>query len=250
MVSATMELMETPTFDHRDRKDIYEYVEQNGAMEPEKLRRALGMEPRAFGHHVAILERDNILEEHDGTLRLAIDVGTEEAFEQEGIEVTIRQAREEDLTGLVGAIRAAIGTGNDVRAESVADVVDSEGVLLRHNEIECRIFFVATVGGDIVGWVHVKHRELEKLSHTGELTVGVLDPYQGNGIGTRLLERGLAWADGHGLEKIYNSVPATNERAIDFFESRGFEVEVVRPDHYKIDGKYVDEVMLATQLED
>lgn len=246
-----MELTEQPTFDHKDRRDIYEFVERHGASEPARVRRMVNMdhERRAFGHHVAILKRDNVLEEADGKLRLAFDTGTREEFESDGVSFTIRQAREEDLTGLVGAIRAAIGDGEYVLAESVADVVDNEGVLLRHNEIESRMFFVATVNEDVVGWVHLKHRELKKLSHTAELTLGVLDQYQGHGIGTQLLERGLEWAQSQGFEKICNSIPSSNESAIAFLDSRGFEIEAVRENHYKLNGKYADEVMMARQLE-
>jgi ribosomal protein S18 acetylase RimI-like enzyme len=243
-----MELTGTPEFDHSGREDIYEYVESNGARRPDRIRRALEMRDRAFGHHAAILKRDGVLEEHDGKLRIAFDSGAEEEFEADDVEFSIRQAREEDLTGLVGAIREAIGGGEYVDAESVADVVDSEGVLLRHNELEARIFFVATVRGEVVGWVHLKHAQLDKLSHTAELTVGVLEEYRGRGIGSHLLERGLEWAGTQGFERIYNSVPATNDTAISFLTNRGWREEARREDHYKMDGEYVDEVMMATEL--
>lgn len=251
VVASFMEITERPQFDHKDRRDIYEYIERHGATEPDKVRRMLNMdtEKRAFGHHVAILKRDKILEERDGKLRLAFESGAEEEFETEDdISFTIRQAREEDLTGLVGAIRQAIGSGEYVKAETVADVVDSEGVLLRHNDIESRMFFVATVNSEVVGWVHLKHLELKKLSHTAELTIGVLEEYQGYGIGSHLLERGLEWAATQGLEKIYNAIPASNDRAIEFLASRGWETEAVREDHYKLNGEYIDEVMMAKQL--
>jgi ribosomal protein S18 acetylase RimI-like enzyme len=243
-----MELTETLEFDHDDREDIYEYIESHGASRPKQVRKSLNMGERAFGHHAAILKRDGVLEEVDGKLRIAFEAGTEEEFEAEDVEFAIRQAREEDLTGLVGAIRQAIGGGAYVDAETVADVVDSEGVLLRHNELESRIFFVATVDGEVVGWVHLKHPESEKLAHTAELTVGVLEEYRGNNIGSHLLERGLEWAQSEGFERIYNSIPSTNERAIEFLEGRGWEVEAVREGHYKLDGKHIDEVMMAREL--
>jgi ribosomal protein S18 acetylase RimI-like enzyme len=243
-----MELTGDLSFDHKDRRDIYEYVETHGASDPEHVRRELGMGERAFGHHRAILKRDGVLEEAEGRLRIAFEGGAEEEYETEDVEFTIRQAREEDLTGLVGAIRRTIGGGEYVDAETVADVVEHEGVLLRHNELESRIFFVATVDAEVVGWVHLKHPEVEKLDHTAELTVGVLESYRGYGIGSHLLERGLEWAASQGFERIYQSVPATNEAAIGFLEERGWETEAVREDHYKMDGAYVDEVMLAKVL--
>ena len=240
-----MELTESLQFDHDDRREIYEYVESHGAVSPERARKALRMEPRPFGHHLAILQRDGVLERTDDKLRIAYGDAAEESFETDDVEFTIRQARQEDLTGLVGAIRAAIGSGEYVDAETVADVIDSEGVLLRHNEVESRIFLVATVNNDVVGWVHIKHPETKKLSHTAQLTVGVLVQYRGQGIGAQLLERGTEWAGDHGCEKLYNSVPSTNEDAIGFLESHGWETEAVREDHYKLGEEYADEVMLA-----
>ncbi len=241
-----MELTAELSFDHDDRRDIYDYVERHGSVKPGKARRALEMEPRAFGHHVAILKRDGVLLESEGELRIAYEDEPQEEFSSDGVQVTIRRAREEDLTGLVGVIRQAIGDGTYVDAETVADVVDHEEVLLRHNELQSRVFFVATVEDDVVGWVNLNTNETEKLDHTAELTVGVLEQYRGHGIGSELLERGLEWATDNGYEKIYNSVPDSNESAIEFLKSHGWEVEAVREDHYKYDGEYLDEVMLAT----
>jgi hypothetical protein len=45
-----------------------------------------------------------------------------------------------------------------------------------------------------------------------------------------------------------NSGPATNEEAIEFLKTRGWETEAVRDGHYRIDDEYVDEVMLAKRL--
>ncbi|MFB6183425.1 MAG: N-acetyltransferase family protein [Haloarculaceae archaeon] len=243
-----MDVTETLAFDHRDRKDIYEHVERFGSVAPEAVREALEMEPRAFGHHVAILKRDGVLEAVDGDLRVAYDQGAEEEFHEDDVDFVIRQARQEDLTGLVGAIRDVVEAKTYVQAETVADVVDNEGVLLRHNELESRIFFVATVGDEVVGWVHLNAPETEKLSHTAELTLGVLAAYRGHGIGSHLLERGLEWAGSHGYEKIYQSIPSTNEEAIAFLKANDWRVEAVREGHYKLAGEYIDEVMMAKDL--
>jgi len=245
-----MELTGKLEFDHADREAIYDYVESHGTVRYEKLRKAVGLDERAFGHHIAILKRNGVLEESDREhLRIAFESGAEEEFETDALSFTIRQAREADLTGLVGAIRRTVEGGDYVEAESVAQILEEEGVLLRHNELETRLFFVACVDGEVVGWVHIDHPEVEKLSHTAELTVGVLEAYREHGMGSHLLERGVEWAASHGYERLYNSVPATNENAIEFLEAHGWETEAVREDHYKMDDRYVDEVMMAKHLE-
>ena len=243
-----MGVTEELAFGHDDRKRIYEYVERHGSAAPGEVRDALHLDPRGFRHHVAILKRDRRIEDVDGTLRVAFEHGESEEHRADGVEFTIRQARQEDLSGLVGAIRRVAGERTYIVAETVADLIDHEEVLLRHNEIESRMFFVATVGDEVVGWVHLHAPELSKLSHTAELTVGVLEEYRGHGIGSHLLERGLEWAGANGYEKIYQSIPSTNEDAIAFLEAHGWVVEAVREDHYKIRGLYVDEVMMAVTL--
>jgi ribosomal protein S18 acetylase RimI-like enzyme len=78
--------------------------------------------------------------------------------------------------------------------------------------------------------------------------VGVLEEYRGEGVGSQLLARATAWAADRGVERLYNNVPAANERAIAFLEGHGWEVEAVREDHYRMNGDYVDEVMMANRL--
>lgn len=236
------------SFDHDDRRDIYQYLHRQGATPHETVRSDLGIDPRGFKHHVAILKRDGYVEDVDDTLRVALEGGEAEEFHEEELDFKIRPAREADLSGLVGAIRQVAEGGAYIEAESVADVVDHEETLLRHDEIESRMFFVATVDEEVVGWVHLQSPELAKLSHTAQLTIGVLEEYRGHGIGGHLLQRGLEWGASNGYEKIYQSVPATNEEAISFLEAHDWKTEAVREGHYLIDGRYVDEVMMAVDL--
>ncbi|WP_246998118.1 GNAT family N-acetyltransferase [Halosolutus gelatinilyticus] len=253
-----MELTEPIAIEGDERVQIYEYVEAHGAVDRERAREELfPADPpgdpqytRAFQHNVAILKRDGYLEEgDDGTLRIAIDVKAErEEFTTEDVDVTIRAARQEDLAGIVGAMRQVVEEMTYIEAETVADELDHENVLLRHNEFESRMFFVATVDGEVVGWAHLHVPNLEKLTHTAELTVGILEEYRGMGIGSQLLDRALEWARASDHEKVYQSVPSTNEAAIEFFEDRDWEIEAVREDHYKLEDEYIDEVMMAIEL--
>jgi ribosomal protein S18 acetylase RimI-like enzyme len=235
-------------FGHADRQRIYEELERSGPATESDLRDRLRIDPSGMRHHVAILRRDGFVEERDGELHVLLDESETEEHRSEGVAFEIRRARQRDLTGLVGAIRQVAEDGRYIEAETVADVVDQEDVLLRHDDLEWRIFFVAVVDDDVVGWVHLNAPRMEKLSHTAELTLGVLENYRDHGIGSHLLKRGLEWAASNGYEKIYNSLPATNEEAVDFLEGHDWEVEAVREGHYRIDGEYVDEVMLAKRL--
>ncbi|MFB6102659.1 MAG: N-acetyltransferase family protein [Haloplanus sp.] len=244
-----MELTEQLNFDHDDRRDIYDYVEAHGTVRADEARRALNLDPEAFGHHVTILRRDGYIRRDGNRLMVAYQEEDTEEHDAGDVAYTIRTAEQRDLSGLIGVIRQVAEEGTYIEAETVADLLDHEEVILRHNEVRSRMVFVACVDDEVVGWVHLDLPEMDKLAHTAVLTVGLLTEYRDHGIGSALLDRGVRWADEHGFEKLYNSVPATNEAAIAFLETQGWETEAVREDHYRIEGDYVDEVMLATFLD-
>ncbi|UVE50171.1 GNAT family N-acetyltransferase [Haloferax larsenii] len=243
-----MEVTDSLNFDHKDRKDIYEYIERHGTVREDEVRRALNFDPAALGTHLTILRRDGYIRKVGNHVQVAYAPGEEEVHMLDDLDVTIRMAQDVDLESLVDAIHEVADEGTYIEAETVADIIDHEEVVLRHNELSSRMVFVATTDDHLAGWVHLDLPEAEKLSHTAVLTVGTRSKFRGHGIGSKLLDRGVRWAREHGFEKLYNSVPATNEGAITFLEEHGWETEAVRENHYKINGEYVDEVMMAFSL--
>jgi len=181
-------------------------------------------------------------------LRIAIDTGAETEYTIDDLPFTIRPAEQSDLKGIVGVMRQVAEENDYLVAETVVDLLDHEEVVFRHNDIESRIFFVATVDDDVIGWAHLRSPNYEKLAHTAELTMGVLDEYRGHGIGSHLMERGLKWASESGFEKVYQSIPATNQDAVRFLEDHRWETEAIRQAHYKIDDDYVAEQMMGIML--
>ena len=245
-----MDITDKLDFSHKDRKDLYDYVESHGTVRKDDARRALNMEPGAFGVHMTILRREGYIREVGDRLQIAYQEEESREYERDDRSFVIRTASEDDQEDLTETIRRVARDGDYFAAETVAEVLDHEEVLIRHNDLQSRLFFVACVGDDedVAGWVHLDLPETASLSHTAVLTVGLGHEYRGHGIGSALLERGVEWARDHGFEKLYNSVPATNQEAVDFLEARGWEVEAVRTDHYKLDGEYVDELMMMVDL--
>ncbi|WP_433623660.1 N-acetyltransferase family protein [Halomicrococcus sp. NG-SE-24] len=266
-------------FDDDVQRRIYRHVERSGTTTVDDVRdeirvpapagskpaRSGTTEPRVrlppeeFRDHVDAMVEAGHLVERDGTLHLAFDEGTEEYTEGD-LTYRIRPARESDRRGIEAAIREVAEEGTSIAGERVAAEIDEQGALLRHNDRKARMFFVGEVAsdedggdewsdgeGEIAGWVHVDAPELDKLRHTGELTVGVRERYREHGIGSRLLERAIDWADEANYRKVYQSVPATNETAIDLLQDHGWETEAVREDHYLVGEEFVDEVMMARE---
>ncbi|MFB6164518.1 MAG: GNAT family N-acetyltransferase [Haloarculaceae archaeon] len=231
-----------------DRMRIYRYVERCGAVTPREAAEHAEVDPETFRHHVAMLKRDGYLAESDGRLRVDLEAGEAEEFESAGLQYVVRPAHQEDTSGVLGAIRAVAEHDRYLVAESVAEQLAYEETLVRHNTANTRLFFVATVREEVVGWCQVEVPRLAKLAHTAELTVGVLAEYRRYGIGSQLLQRGMAWAASEECRRAYNSVPETNDLAIEFLQENGWYVDAWRIDHFEIDGELVDEVMLAVDL--
>ncbi|ADB59375.1 GCN5-related N-acetyltransferase [Haloterrigena turkmenica DSM 5511] len=240
-----MQALEQRDFETDVQREVYDFVEQNGAVERQQLKAAFSFDADELEETLSTLEDDGFVETEDGLVRLSIDIGEEKTHTTDDLEYTIRPAEQSDLRGIVGVMRQVAEENDYLVAETIVDLLDHEEVVFRHNDITSRIFFVATVDDDVVGWVHLQAPNYEKLSHTAELTMGVLEEYRGHGIGSNLLERGLQWATENEYDKVYQSLPATNQDAIRFLENHRWETEAIRKAHYKIDDQYVAEQMMA-----
>lgn len=244
----SMETAERPTFESDTSRRIYEYVERHGTAKRHILLKQTDVSSDAFSDHLEQLKARGYLEDDGGTLRVALDVGAVEEYDTEGLTVTIRPARHQDFDGLVETIRDVSDEETYVVAESIAEQLLYENTVNRHNTVESRVFFVATVGDEVIGWTHLDIPQLDSLRGTAQQTVGVASEYRGRGIGSELLDRGLSWAEANGYRKVYNSLPMTNDRAIEFLTDHGWDTEAIRREHYTIDDDTVDEVMLSTTM--
>jgi putative acetyltransferase len=117
-----------------------------------------------------------------------------------------------------------------------------------HQKVEpqgCRL--VAVASGEIVGMagLHMAGMSLRRL-HVRNLGIGVSLPWQGRGIGRRLLAQALDWADNWaGVLRVELHVHADNERAKALYQSMGF-VEEGRHKAYSLKGgRYVDSFSMA-----
>lgn len=240
-----MQASERPTFDSETSKRIYEYVERHGTAKRNMLLDIVSVPAEEFRTHLEDLKSKGYLDDEGGTLSLALEVGAIEEFETDTGTVVVRPARQSDFEGVVDTIRDVTAEETYVVAESIAEQLLYEETITRHNTVKSRVFFVAAVDQDVVGWTHLDLPQLSKVQETAQQTVGVREAYRGSGIGSRLLQRGLEWAEANGYRKLYNSIPVTNEQAIEFLDSHGWETEAIRRDHYTIDDEFVDEVMMA-----
>ncbi|THE66058.1 N-acetyltransferase [Salinadaptatus halalkaliphilus] len=243
-----MRAPERPTFETEGSKALYQYVERHGTAARHRVRDATSMSADQFQETLESLKTKGYLEEDGGTIRVPLDVGSLEEYSTDQETYTIRPARHADFEGVLGTIRDVTSTESYVVAETVAEQLLYDDSVSRHNTVESRVFFVATADGSVVGWTHLDLPHIEKLHDTAQLTVGVRSSHRNDGVGSQLLTRGLEWAEANGYRKVYNSVPATNDTALAFLEAHGWHTEGIRKNHYTIDDKHVDEVLMAYEF--
>jgi ribosomal protein S18 acetylase RimI-like enzyme len=242
-----MAASQVPEFDTKDRERMYEFIRTNGPISPATLDEAevLPVTPERSQQIVAILKRDGYVAEVEGMLRDDYQPGESEELDVADVDVRVREARLDDLSGLAGVIWQVIEGETYIVGESIMDQLADADTLLHGDSADTPMYFVALVDGEVIGWVHLEGRDIQKLEGVVYLTMGLLDEYRGLGIGSRIMDRACTWAGEYGYRKVSSNVPATNDSAIEFLETNGWEREGVRPDHYRIDGDTVDEVLLS-----
>ncbi|OBG72096.1 MULTISPECIES: ribosomal protein S18-alanine N-acetyltransferase [unclassified Mycobacterium] len=98
----------------------------------------------------------------------------------------------------------------------------------RHNH-----YVGARVGAALVGYAGISRLGRTPPFEYEVHTIGVDPAYQGRGIGRRLLEELLAFADG-GV--VYLEVRTDNEAALALYRSTGFEQVGLRRRYYRVSG--------------
>ena len=85
--------------------------------------------------------------------------------------------------------------------------------------------FFAVRGDEVVGWCDVVRDENAGRAHSGNLGMGILPGFRGQGLGARLLAATVADTFDKGLARIQLEVFSTNTRAIELYRRAGFAVE-------------------------
>lgn len=108
------------------------------------------------------------------------------------------------------------------------------------------VFLIARYNGILVGTAVLASTGLYRCRHKGQLGIIVLRNYWGQGIGRKLLETLIRWADANGIIKITLEVDTLNTRAINLYKSLGFiEEGYLKMDRWNEDGQFRDSHVMA-----
>ncbi|RLC94933.1 MAG: histone acetyltransferase [Chloroflexi bacterium] len=110
--------------------------------------------------------------------------------------------------------------------------------------------FLAEVESRIVGFqsLDLWAKYSDSFDHVGVMGTIILPAWRRRGIGRRLAEHTLEFAQANGYEKIVIYVRGGNVRGQAFYRSLGFAAQGVLARQVKIDGRYDDEVFMELFL--
>lgn len=140
-------------------------------------------------------------------------------------DLTIRQARPQDGEKLLAYLKKIGGETDNLS-------FGQEGLPLSIQEEEAYIQSMADQAGALI-CLAFKQKDLVanvslnplpgRMDHRAEISLSVLKDYWGQGLGSRLLEKALAYARDQGLEFIDLDVATDNTRAIRLYEKFAFK---------------------------
>jgi RimJ/RimL family protein N-acetyltransferase len=99
--------------------------------------------------------------------------------------------------------------------------------------------------GRVVGWCDITRATKPTLSHIGELGMGVVKGFRGQGIGARVLQAALDQAKVSNIPRVKLAVYANNTAAIALYRKFGFKEEGRMMYDAFIHGEYVDVLRMA-----
>ena len=105
--------------------------------------------------------------------------------------------------------------------------------------------YVAVAEGEVVGWCDLTPKDRPVYAHAGVLGMGLLPPFRGRGLGTRLMTTVLAAARRARLHRVELTVRETNAPAIALYVKMGFEVEGRFRDAVEVEGVYENVLGMA-----
>ena len=107
---------------------------------------------------------------------------------------------------------------------------------------------VAGCGGELVGLATATGGVHPAKRATVEIGIGVLAGHQGLGIGRALMAGLENWAREAGIHRLQLPVVTTNAPAIALYRKCGFAVEGTLSDSVQVEGRHVDQFMMAKLL--
>jgi len=166
--------------------------------------------------------------------------------------LTVRDAMPADAEAIARILNAIIEARIYTALDTSFTVAEERAFIERFPSRGVFHVAVDESGGAVVGFQNVEPfaSYTHAFDHVGVIGTYVALERRRQGIGTRLFEATYAAAAQKGYEKLFAFVRADNPAALHAYTRQGFAVIGTARRHAKIDGQYVDELMIERALVD
>jgi RimJ/RimL family protein N-acetyltransferase len=156
--------------------------------------------------------------------------------------MNIRQATTNDAASILQYLAAFWAAGcNTVIYRSSLPNLQDEINWLAQRDGEYGVVFVAEQDGKIIGLIDTIIPEIDEFKHTCEFGMSVLAAYRNKGIGRRLIQHLLNWANIKHISNVELNVFSNNHAAIALYASLGFVEDGRRKNAVRLqDGTFCD----------
>ena len=165
--------------------------------------------------------------------------------------IEIRRAEPGDAEGLV-ALGRAVGSEPEgwlISVDGWRTIADERRYLKAIRRYPHAAVFVAVEEDEVVGRLSLARDQHPASQHVADLGLMVAESHRRQGIGRRLLETAVEWAEETGVTKLELHVFPWNEPAIKLYEQFGFEREGYRKAHYRRGREEVDAILMAYKVD-
>lgn len=163
----------------------------------------------------------------------------------------VREITEEDAEAYLGLLRQLDSETAFMLmepGERTASVEEQRQWIRSTEELGNHTILVAEVDGELVGFLGARGGPCRRNRHCASLAMGVLKAHCGQGLGRSLLGEVERWARAQGLRRLELTVMVHNERAIQLYRGAGFAHEGTKREALVVDGRAVDEHVMAKLL--
>ena len=166
------------------------------------------------------------------------------------MDLVVRPATPDDAEAIAGILNAIIAARIYTAFDTPFSVEAERAYLL--NFPERGVFHVAVRAGDecVVGFQAMEPVATftHAFDHVGSMGTYVELGHRRMGVARRLFDATFHAAVRQGYEKIFTYVRADNPAALQTYLSQGFRIVGTAAKHAKVDGQYVDEIVIEKLL--
>lgn len=167
------------------------------------------------------------------------------------MKITYREAGPKDAQAILDYCKLIGGESDNMSfgAEGHRFTVQQEQEFLKNAQSNPNFRFLLALDGEaIVGTSSVEKHRQARFAHRSVFAVSVRKSHWGQGIGSGLMERQLAFIKEAGAEIVELEVRADNERAKALYKKFGFVPFGTYPRFFKFGDEYFDAVYMTKML--